>query len=108
MFCAFEGPANILRVYGRGEAISFDDERFSQALSAFPKYDRARAIVRIAIDRVSDSCGWGVPLYDFKGERDQLIRSTDHLPIDKWKAKRYASNSVSIDGLPGLPMPKAD
>ncbi|MEO1252210.1 MAG: pyridoxamine 5'-phosphate oxidase family protein [Pseudomonadota bacterium] len=107
MFCAFEGAANILRVYGRGEAIHIDEPGFDEALAAFPKFERARSIVRIHVDRLMDSCGWGVPFYEFKGERDQLERSTNHKPLDEWKAKRYASNAQSIDGLTGLVAPDA-
>lgn len=102
MFCAFDGAANILRIYGKGVAIDFDDPEFDGALKNFPAFDRARAIIRISIDRVSDSCGWGVPFYDFRGERDQLSRSVVHKEETEWRAKRYASNAQSIDGLPGL------
>lgn len=102
MFCAFEGPANILRIYGRGEAIDFDHPDFAAALDAFPNYDRARAIIRIKIDRVSDSCGWGVPFYEFKSEREQLNRWLEHKPVDEWQEKRRTINALSIDGLKGL------
>lgn len=102
MFCAFDGAANILRIYGRGSAIDFDHPEFATALAAFPQYDRARAVIRIEITRVSDSCGWGVPFYEFKGEREQLRRWADNKPLDEWRERRYASNAESIDGLPGL------
>ena len=102
MFCAFEGAANILRVYGRGTAIDFDHPEFSEALAAFPSFDRARAVIRIEVTRVSDSCGWGVPFYEFKGEREQLQRWVDNKPLEEWRERRYASNAKSIDGLPGL------
>jgi predicted pyridoxine 5'-phosphate oxidase superfamily flavin-nucleotide-binding protein len=102
MFCAFDGPANILRVYGNGTAIDFDHPDFADAMAAFPAFDRARAVIRIEVSRVSDSCGWGVPFYEFKGEREQLKRWVDDKPFDEWKARRHASNGKSIDGLPGL------
>lgn len=102
MWCAFEGRANILRVYGKGEAIDFDHPEFEAAMSAFPAFDRARAVMRVAVERVSDSCGWGVPFYEFKGERDQLNRWVADKPFDEWKARRQAANAASIDGLPGL------
>ena len=63
-------------------------------------------MVRIRIERISDSCGWGVPFYEFKGERDQLKRWVDNRPEDEWRERRYASNAKSIDGLPGLVRPK--
>ncbi|MEM8771590.1 MAG: pyridoxamine 5'-phosphate oxidase family protein [Pseudomonadota bacterium] len=102
MFCAFEGPAKILRIYGRGRAIDFDHPEFNEAFAAFPNFDRARAVIRIDIERVADSCGWGVPFFEFKGEREQLQRDVDHRSDEEWKARRYASNARSIDGLPGL------
>lgn len=102
MFCAFEGAANILRIYGCGEAIDFDHPDFDAALSAFPSYDRARAIIRIKVERVSESCGWGVPFYEFQGEREQLSRYVNNKPFDEWKDRRRTKNATSIDGLPGL------
>ena len=102
MFCAFEGGANIMRVYGRGRALTFDDQGFDDLMARFPTFERARAVVEIDVTRVQDSCGWGVPFFDYKGERDQLRRYIDHRPLDEWKAHRYATNATSVDGLPGL------
>lgn len=102
MFCAYEGAANILRIYGRAKAIDFDHPEFESAMAAFSGFERARAVIRIDVTRVQDSCGWGVPFYEFKGEREQLRRWAGDKPISEWKAKRYASNAQSIDGLSGL------
>ena len=106
MFCAFEGAAHILRLYGSGDVICFDDLAFPEAFERFPKFDRARSIIRVKISRIADSCGWGVPFFDFREEREQLRRWVVDRPIDEWKEKRYVSNSRSIDGLPGLDRPK--
>jgi predicted pyridoxine 5'-phosphate oxidase superfamily flavin-nucleotide-binding protein len=102
MFCAFEGPANILRVYGRGESVAFDDPRFAEQITLFPNASRARAVITVHIHRVADSCGWGVPFFDYKSDRDQLRRWVDARPFDEWAARRFESNAQSIDGLPGL------
>lgn len=102
MFCAFDGPANILRLYGRGESCAFDDPGFDQKMRLFPDFQRARNIVTVHVERVADSCGWGVPFFDYRGERDQLRRWVDARPDDEWSARRYDANAVSIDGLPGL------
>lgn len=103
MFCAFEGPANIVRLYGKGEAIDFDHPDYPDMLAKFPGFDRARAIIKINVTRISDSCGWGVPFYDFKGERDQLKRWVDNINDDaEWRERRYNRNAESIDGLAGL------
>lgn len=102
MFCAFEGPANIVRVYGRGEALSFDDPGFGAAMAAFPRIDRARGVITVRIENVADSCGWGVPFFEFKGEREQLRRWVEARPFDEWAQHRREANARSIDGLPGL------
>ena len=102
MFCAFEGAPNILRLYGTGEAIDFTHPEYQNYLAHFPDYERARAVIVIKLKRIQDSCGWGVPFYEFKGERDQLKRYIDHKSTDEWQQSRLEKNAVSIDGLPGL------
>lgn len=108
MFCAFEGAANILRLYGRGRSICFDEPGFEEKLALFPKFPKARAVITAKISRIQDSCGWGVPFYDFKAERDQLIRTNEHRTDAEWRERRYVSNALSIDGLPGLIRPVED
>lgn len=105
MFCAFEGPAMILRLYGKASVMQFDEPGFAADLARFPGFERARNIVFVNVDRVADSCGWGVPFYDFKGERDQLKRAIDHLALEQLTEKRFTSNAESIDGLTGLVRP---
>jgi hypothetical protein len=102
MFCAFEGAANILRLHGRGETCAFDEPGFSEKMRLFPSFERARAVITVRIERIADSCGWGVPLFAFKGERDQLRRWGLNLTQEEWASRRYRSNALSIDGLPGL------
>lgn len=106
MFCAFEGAANILRLYGRGEAVCMGEPGFDALKALFPNFDRARAVIRVKLDRISDSCGWGVPFFDFRGERDQLQRWVEARPREEWEARRYAANERSIDGLTGLVKPE--
>ncbi|MEL6829067.1 MAG: pyridoxamine 5'-phosphate oxidase family protein [Pseudomonadota bacterium] len=108
MFCAFDGPANILRLYGQGEAVQFDDPRFSDLIKLFPNFEKARSIITLKITRIADSCGWGVPFYEFKGERDQLKRTWDHAYEQHGEAVNqhfYESNAESIDGLQGMKEP---
>lgn len=102
MFCAFDGAASILRLYGRAEAVNFDEPGFAEKMALFPGFQRARSVITLHIDRIADSCGWGVPFMDFKGEREQLRRHVDHRPEAEWRERRYESNAASIDGLPGL------
>lgn len=102
MFCAFEGPANIVRLYGSGDVCAFDQPGFAEKMQLFPGFSRARSVVTVRITRIADSCGWGVPLFDYKGEREQLRRYVDARTDEEWMARRYDSNAWSIDGLPGL------
>jgi hypothetical protein len=106
MFCAFEGPANILRLYGQGEAIDVGNPRYPEMLALFPGFDRAHAVIVIKVHRITDSCGWSVPFYEFKGERDQLTRYIDNKPVDEWTENCFQKNAESIDGLPGIVRPK--
>lgn len=106
MFCAFEGKANILRLYGQGSVCAFHDDGFAEKLAWFPDFDRARAIITIKLTRLMDSCGYGVPFYDFIGERDQLKRSHTFKSVEDWHEYRYEKNPESLDGLPGLVRPK--
>ena len=101
MFCAFDGKPYILRLYGVGKAIDFDHPESESMLQHFPGTERARAVIQVKITRIQDSCGWGVPLYEFVGDREQLTDWSDK-PFDQWKEKRYKNNAESIDGLPGL------
>jgi len=106
MFCAFEGKANILRLYGQGTVYDFTHPEFEQYAKLFGDFGKCRAVIVVKLTRIQDSCGWGVPFYDFKGERDQLRRSENHRTREQWVEHRYKTNSKSIDGLPGLVKPK--
>jgi len=106
MFCAFEGAPNIVRVYGHGESLTFDDPGFDVKMALFPTFRRARGVIVVHVDRVSDSCGWGVPFFEYRGERDQLRRWAEHRPQEEWAEHRYQSNARSVDGLPGLVRPQ--
>ena len=102
MLCAFQGAPRIVRFHGRGDVLEPHDHEFNHLRASFPAEPAGRAIVRISIDRISDSCGYGVPLYGFEAHRSQL---------PAWAARKgtrglieyeEANNRVSIDGLPAL------
>lgn len=103
MFCAFEGKPNIVRLHGRGEAILPEDPRYAELAALFPANPGTRAIIRIEVSRISTSCGYAVPFYDYNGERDIL----DKWAVAKGEAGlqqyRATKNAVSIDSLPALP-----
>jgi len=103
MFCAFEGPPKIVRL--QGEAIEPSHEDFQQLCSQFPEYLGLRCFIRIHCDRISDSCGFGVPLYDYVGQRSHLIDWADSKGVEGVAKYQTKENAKSLDGLPGLSEP---
>jgi predicted pyridoxine 5'-phosphate oxidase superfamily flavin-nucleotide-binding protein len=103
MFCAFEGKPNIVRLYGRGEAIPIDDPRAAPFLDRFPAYPGARSVIVVDVDRVSTSCGYAVPRMQLIDDREQLLEWAERRGPDGLVAYRAEKNAVSIDGLPALP-----
>ena len=102
LFCAFEGPPRLLRLHGRGEAIEPGDPEWDELIARFPAQPSARAIIRARLDRIADSCGYGVPLYHFEGERSQLLDWSDRKGEDGIAKYQAENNAESLDGLPGL------
>ncbi|HVL81372.1 MAG TPA: pyridoxamine 5'-phosphate oxidase family protein [Actinomycetota bacterium] len=102
MFCSFAGPPKIVRLHGRGEACLVGTPGFEALSDAFPDHPGARSIVRVDVERISDSCGYAVPLYDYVGDRDVLDRWTERKGPEGLLAYRAERNAVSLDGLPGL------
>jgi hypothetical protein len=111
MLCAFDGPPKILRLHGRGEVVLNGDPRFDELIerAGFEQPDTTesrRAVVVVHVTRIADSCGYGVPLMTYEGERPHH---------DKWASKKLRVggpealvdyqreyNSESLDGLPGV------
>ena len=111
MVCAFAGPPRILRFHGSGEAVLGGDPRFDQlhasAEFADPSIPEARrAIIRVDVERVSDSCGYGVPLMSFEGLRDHHALSSAKkvrtMGADGYADFQRERAARSIDGLPAL------
>jgi hypothetical protein len=102
LFCAFEGPPKILRLYGRGEPIEPGSPRFNQLQALFPNIDGVRSVIVVALDRIADSCGYGVPLYNYRGERTQLVQWARRKGPKLLARYRAEHNRVSIDGIAGL------
>ena len=117
MLCAFAGPPRILRLHGRGEVVLASDPRFEEILAragfdepAVP--EARRGVVLVEVQRVADSCGYGVPLMSYDGHRPHA---------DAWAAKRLRiggpdamldyqreKNGESIDGLPAVELAALD
>jgi hypothetical protein len=102
MFCAFEGPPKIVRLYGTGEAILPGEPRWRDLVDRFPGALGTRSIIRVRLDRISTSCGYAVPLMAFQEERDTLRRWAEKKGADELPRYRQERNALSIDGLPGL------
>jgi len=101
LFCAFEGAPRILRLYGRGEIVEPGDPQWQDLRERFPA-GHARCIVRVALTRIADSCGFGVPLYRFEGDRTQLPAYHEKKSEADQLAYQRRKNAASIDGLPAL------
>ncbi|HEU0282189.1 MAG TPA: pyridoxamine 5'-phosphate oxidase family protein, partial [Gallionella sp.] len=100
MFCAFEGAPLIMRLYGKANVIHPRDAEWGELLALFPPLPGARQIFVLDIDLVQTSCGAGVPLFDYAGEREAL---------NEWSRKKGEAgvrqywqdkNQVSIDNIP--------
>ncbi len=102
MFCAFEGGPQIVRLHGTGEVVTPGHPDYERLVAEFPPNAGTRAVVRVAVERVSDSCGFSVPFYDFQGMRDTLDRWAEKQGPDKIVEYRANKNVKSIDGLPAF------
>jgi hypothetical protein len=105
MFCAFNGPPNIVRLHGTGAVVVPEDDRFAALAAKFPSRPGIRAIIVVDVARVSETCGFAVPFMDYVGDRDLLDRSSAKKGPEKLAAYRVEKNSHSLDGLPGLDPP---
>ena len=101
MFCAFDGPPKILRLYGTGRVVRPDDDGFDELLAHFAPRPYVRSAIVVDVDRIQDACGYGVPLMDYQGDRDQLDRFAASKGSDGLAAYRADRNAASLDGLPG-------
>lgn len=99
MFCNFEQPALILRIYGKGRPVLPQDDEWHELSGNFTLLPGTRQIFVIDIDSVQTSCGWGVPFMSLEGERETLKKAHRQQDPAQWEAK-VASRTRSIDGLP--------
>lgn len=100
MFCSFSGAPLILRLYGKGEVVHQSSEKWNDLAANFEKFVGTRQIIVLHVESLQTSCGFGIPLYEFKQDRTQLIdwaKSKGDGGINLyWREK----NQTSIDGLP--------
>ena len=100
MFCAFDGAPNILRLYGRGRTILERDPEWESLSRHFNLLPSTRQLIYADIAKVQTSCGYGVPLYEYTGERDQHFKWADKLGASGLQEYSQEHNFISLDGLP--------
>ena len=103
MWCSYDRRPRVVRVHGRGSVAVPGDPEFDEVVARHPPHPSTRAVVVVDVDRVSDSCGYGVPLMELVGERDLLRLGAEKRGPEGLAAYRAEKNAVSIDGLPGMP-----
>ncbi|WFL78813.1 pyridoxamine 5'-phosphate oxidase family protein [Altererythrobacter arenosus] len=99
MFCNFDRPALILRIYGRGVPVLPQDDGWEKLAANFTLLPGTRQIFVIDVESVQTSCGWGVPFMEFERERETLKKAHAQSDPGEWEAK-MATRIASIDGLP--------
>lgn len=111
MWCAFQGPPNIVRIHGRGEPVFRDDSRWDELIAYFPGIDTSlhglRAIIVVRAELIRDTCGFAVPYMTYDEDRDlhakRFGREDDESLNTYFEQKEHVA--TSLDGLPGLPLP---
>lgn len=98
MMCSFKGAPNILRLYGQATAILPHDKNYTKYINIFPKHNGTRQLLLLDIDAVQNSCGFGVPYYEYSGERDTLGLWANKKGEEGIRAYQEEKNTTSIDG----------
>jgi hypothetical protein len=98
MFCAFEGEPKIMRLYGKATSYQKNSNIWTAHIGRFPRLPGARQIIVMDVDLVASSCGFGVPLFEYLGQRDELLawaeKKGEKELKDYWKTR----NKLTIDG----------
>ncbi|WP_445382681.1 pyridoxamine 5'-phosphate oxidase family protein [Robiginitalea sp. IMCC43444] len=107
MFCAFEGPPLILRLYGTARTLYRSDPEWEELYGHFKDFAGSRQLIDVGVEMVQTSCGMGVPYLEYRGERDMLEPWAENLGAEGLREYRKNKNSQSLDGLDtGLPQEK--
>ncbi|MEO6388278.1 MAG: pyridoxamine 5'-phosphate oxidase family protein [Croceibacterium sp.] len=102
MFCNFQQPALILRIYGRGDPVVPWERGWDELSAHFTLLPGTRQIFDIAVESVQTSCGWGVPVMALEHERTSLLKHHANADPQEWAGK-FRTRRTSIDGLPARP-----
>ncbi|MGV3760416.1 MAG: pyridoxamine 5'-phosphate oxidase family protein [Actinomycetota bacterium] len=102
MLCAFEGPPQILRLFGTGTAHPIGTSRFAELAPRFPDLPGARAVIEVELERIQTSCGYSIPFMAYQDERPTLRQWAERKGDDGLRSYWAEKNTTSIDGLPAL------
>lgn len=102
MFCSFERTPNVVRLHGRGRVVGRYDDDFDDWARKFPDNPAARSVIVVDVRRVSDSCGYSLPLMRLESERDLLTPNMVRRGPEGIVSYRQEKNRRSIDGLPAF------
>jgi len=102
MFCAFQGPPNVLRLHGRARVVRPSRAEFSELAGQFSSHEGTRAIIVVDVTRISTSCGYAVPVMKYENERTQYPAWAHKKGPEGLKVYEREKNARSIDGLAGL------
>ena len=105
MFCSYDDRPRIVRMHGRGSVHLPGEATYDEVVALNPAHPSTRAVIVVEVDRMSESCGFGVPVMEFVGDRDLLRRAAERRGAEGLAAYRAEQNASSLDGLPGLPSP---
>lgn len=109
MFCSFEGAPLIMRVYGSAKTVHPRDDEWPELSTMFEDFTGARQIFDMQVDSLQTSCGFGVPLFDYQGDRSKLNDHFDTKGREAVEQGWAVKNAVSIDGLPtGIVAPDSE
>ncbi|HWU23724.1 MAG TPA: pyridoxamine 5'-phosphate oxidase family protein [Nocardioides sp.] len=100
MFCAFDGPPNIVRFHGRGRVVPLGTPEYDDLRPHFVDFPVDRAVIVVDVERISDTCGYGVPVMDYREDRTLLRQWSEKKGPEGAADYRREKNRVSIDGLP--------
>ena len=102
MFCSFDTRPRVVRLHGSGQVALPGEPSYDEVVARHPAHPSTRAVIVVDVERVSDSCGFGVPVMEVVDERDLLMLHAQRKGPDGLAAYWAERNAVSIDGLAGL------
>jgi len=98
MMCSYEGEPLILRIYAKVKVIQEKDNEWESYIREFKDTKGARQVFELLIESVNSSCGWGVPLYEYQGQREKLSNYIENSTKEDHIKYMKKNNQLSFDG----------